>query len=81
MLFMIFFWLGMLLRFVGGFALVGIFVYGVYALFAETIGLGLLLIGASVVGSWVIHLVTGLLMVTGVGLTKLTTNNEQIDDL
>ena len=57
--------LGFFLRFVGGIALVGMLVYGVYFLFAKSVLIGLMIIGAFVVGGWVINIVSGLLTVAG----------------
>jgi hypothetical protein len=51
-----------LIYFGGGLALAGVFIYGIYVLFAKSIGFGLMLIGASVVGGWLLMIVFGLLM-------------------
>lgn len=48
----------------GGLILAGVLIYGVYALFTKSIGFGLMLIGASVVGGWLIQILFGLAMAT-----------------
>ncbi len=53
----------------GGLALAGLFIYGIYVLFAKSIGFGLMLIGASVVGGWLIQILFGLLMATALAAT------------
>jgi hypothetical protein len=62
---MIFFGTGWLLQILGGLGILGLFIYGIYTLFANSIIVGLVLIGASVVGGWVIRFVSGLLMLAG----------------
>ncbi len=62
---MIFFGTGWLLQILGGLGIFGLFIYGIYALFVDSIIGGLVFIGASVVGGWVIRFVSGLLMLAG----------------
>lgn len=56
----------------GAFALAALFFYGVYVIFAQSIGFGLMLIGASVVGGWLLQLAYSLLwaitLATGAGV-------------
>lgn len=59
--------LGYLLRFGGSLVIVGVFFYGIYALFAKSIAIGLMMIGAAVVGGWIIQIVSGLLLASAVG--------------
>jgi hypothetical protein len=68
---MIFMGLGLLLQFGGGLALVGLLIYGVYAIFAKSLAVGLMLIGAAVVGGWVVKIASGLLMAAGVGAASI----------
>ena len=68
---MIFFGLAWLLRILGGVALLWLLIYGIYALFAKSVLLGLMLIGGAVVGGWVIRLASGLLLLVGVGAASI----------
>ncbi len=56
---------GWLLQMLGGPVFFGLFFYGIYILFADSVVAGLLLIGASVVVGWIHHFVGGLLMLAG----------------
>lgn len=71
MIFMALVGLGWLLRILGGLALVGVLICGVYALFAKSILFGFMLIGGAVVGGWVIQLVSGLLFLAGAGAATI----------
>lgn len=61
-----------LLYIAGAFILAALFFYGIYVLFAQSIGFGLMLIGASVVGGWLLQLAYSLLwaitLATGAGI-------------
>jgi hypothetical protein len=61
--------LGTLLMIVGGFSCVALFVYGAYALFAESVNVGLKAIGAAVVAGILIRLLSGMLMAGGGALS------------
>lgn len=66
----------------GSLAIIILFFSGIYILFAKSIALGLMLIGASVVASWIIYLLSGSLMALGMKLSenaalKLEENLEQ----
>lgn len=73
---MLFMGLGYLLQFGGGFVLVGVFFYGIYALFAESVTLGLMLIGGAVVGGWVVRIASGLLIAAGIGAAIIGVKDE-----
>jgi hypothetical protein len=73
---MLFMGLGYLLQFGGGFALMGLFIYGVYTLFATSIAGGLMMIGGAVVGGWVIQIISGLLIAAGVGAATIGVKDE-----
>ena len=73
---MLFMGLGFLLKFGGGFALVGVCIYGIYTLFATSIAVGLMMIGASVVGGWLIQIVSGLLFAAGAGAATIGADDE-----
>lgn len=73
---MLFMGLGYLLQFGGGLVLVGVFFYGIYALFAKSVALGLMLIGAAVVGGWVVQIVSGLLIAAGMGAATIGVKDE-----
>jgi hypothetical protein len=57
--------IGYLIFILGGFAVGAIFFYGIYALFAIKWSYGLMLIGSSVVGTFLVRFISGLLMVAG----------------
>jgi hypothetical protein len=59
--------LGILVRFIGVSILLGLFLYGVYSLFARSVLLGLLMIGAYAMVSWILSIGTGLFIVAGTG--------------
>lgn len=61
--------LGMVVMFLGGFASVAIFVYGLYALFAETSGVAFKAIGVAVVLGIVVRIVSGVLMAGGAAMS------------
>ena len=73
---MLFMGLGYLLQFGGGLALVGVFFYGIYALFAKSIAGGLMMIGAAVVGGWIIQIVSSLLIAAGMGAATIGVKDE-----
>ena len=54
----------------GGFFLIGLFIYGIYTLFASSLSLGLMMIGGAVVGAWPIQIVSGILKVTATSILK-----------
>ena len=68
---MVLFGVAFLLKFLGGFLLLGCFLYGIYALFAVSIAFGFMMIGAAVVGGWVISIMSGLLLAAAVGVGSL----------
>ncbi len=68
---MLFTWLGYLLQFGGGLALVGLLIYGVYALFFKSVAVGLMMIGGAVVGGWIVQIVSRLLIAAGVGAATI----------
>lgn len=74
---MIFIGAGYLLQFIGGFALVGIFFYGIYILFATSIATGLMMIGGAVVGGWIIQIVSGVLIAMGAGAATIGLKDEE----
>lgn len=51
----------MLVRVLGGLALGAAFIYGIYTLVAVSVGGGLMIIGACVVGGWLLNLLSGVL--------------------
>lgn len=57
--------MGFLILYLGSFAVGAIFFYGIYAIFAIKLSYGLMLIGSSVVGTFVVKIVSGLLIVVG----------------
>ena len=73
---MIFVGVGYLLQFIGGFALAGIFFYGIYTFFATFIAIGLMMIGGAVVGGWIIQIVSGILIAMGVGAATIGLKDE-----
>lgn len=73
---MLFTGFGFLLQFGGGLALAGVFFYGIYVLFAKSIAIGLMMIGAAVVGAWVIQFVSGLLFAAGMGAATIGVKDE-----
>ncbi len=68
--------LGMGLGFAGGLALFGLIIAGVYTLFADSFGNGLMMIGGAVVGGWILNLVSGVLMVSGAAIAGSTIERE-----
>lgn len=60
--------LGYLLMILGGFAVGGLFFYGIYYTLFQSVANGLMLIGASVVGTFVVRLISGLLMAAGTAI-------------
>ncbi len=73
-LFMFFFGLGWILRIVGGLVLIWALIYGLYALFAKSVVIGLLFIGGVVVGGWIIQIASGLLFLTAAGVATVGKN-------
>jgi len=73
---MLFMGLGYLLQFGGGLALAGLFFYGIYALFAKSVAVGLMMIGAAVVGGWIVQIVSGLLIAAGMGAATIGVKEE-----
>ena len=67
---------GTFVRFVGGFALCGLLIVGVYTLFADSAATGLMMIGGAVVGGWILNLVSGVLMVSGAAIARSTIERE-----
>ncbi len=59
---------GTFVRFVGGFALCGLLIVGVYTLFADSAATGLMMIGGAFVGGWILNLVSGMLIVSGTAM-------------
>lgn len=57
--------IGYLLFVLGGFAIGGLFFYGIYYTIFENVGQGLMLIGASVIGTFIVRVASGLLMAGG----------------
>jgi hypothetical protein len=70
-----------LLQVVGGFALIGLLIYGIYTIFATSIGLGLMMIGGAVVGAWILALVTGLLFASGEAILNAVCDAAESDDI
>lgn len=73
---MFFVGLGYLLQIIGGFALIGIFFYGIYTFFATSIAIGLMMIGGAVVGGWIVRIVSVLLIAMGAGAAVIGARNE-----
>ena len=71
-LFMFFFGLGWILRI--GLVLIWALIYGLYALFAKSVVIGLLFIGGVVVGGWIIQIASGLLFLTAAGVATVGKN-------
>jgi len=63
--------LRMFVQLVGSFALISLFIYGVYTLIVSSIAMGLMMIGASVVGGWVIQLLSGILLAAVIGTATI----------
>ena len=74
---MIFVGLGYLFQLLGGFVLVGMFFYGIYTLFATSIGIGLMMIGGAVVGGWIIQIISGILIALGAGAATIGVKDEE----
>lgn len=68
--------LGYLLYFASGLAIFGVFLYGIYVLFAKSVAVGLMLIGGAVVSSLVVNLVAGILVAAGGGAAALLAKAE-----
>ena len=62
------------LGFACGLALFGLIITGVYTLFADSFGMGLMMIGGAVVGGWILTLVGGLFMVAGKASMRASIN-------
>ncbi len=60
--------LGYQLQLAGNLFLVGMFFYGIYILFVESIAIGLMAIGGAVVGGWVFNLSSDLLFSAVMGV-------------
>ena len=60
--------LGTLLLTIGGFSCLLLFLYALYSLFAESIGIGLKAIGAAVVAGIIVWRLSGMLMAGGVAI-------------
>lgn len=73
---MLFMGLGYLLQIGGGLALAGVFFFGIYVLFAKSIAVGLIMVGGSVVGGWIIQIVSGLLFAAGMGAATIGVKEE-----
>lgn len=67
---------GYLLRIVGGFALMGLFFYGIYVFFAKSIAIGLMMIGGAVVGGWVVQIVSTILIGLSIGAATIGLKDE-----
>jgi len=63
----------------GGFAITGLLLFGLYTLFIESISNGFMLIGAAVVGAWVVQFLSGLFIASGTVLitTDTSLSNQQ----
>lgn len=61
--------LGLLLQFGSGLALAGLFFFGIYFAFAKSLAIGLMIIGGSVVGGWIVTIVVWVLMAAGAAVT------------
>ncbi len=73
---MMFMGIGYLLQIGGGLALTGLFVFGIYTLFATSVAEGLMMIGAAVIGGWMIQIVSGLLFAAGLGAAAIGVKDE-----
>lgn len=68
---------GYLFQYLGGFVLIGMFFYGIYTLFATSIATGLMMIGAVVVGGWIIQIFSRILIAMGAGLATVGVKDEE----
>lgn len=68
---------GVAVYMLGGLLMLGLFFYGVYALFAKTLLIGFSCIGAAVVGSWLVHILFSLLCAFGSWLNKDNQTDEE----
>lgn len=57
--------LGYGIYFLGGLGLAGLFFFGIFTLFADSITAGFMMIGAAVVGGWVVTFLGGALAAIG----------------
>ena len=76
-LFMVFMTVGYLLQIIGIFILGGMFLYGIYTLFATSIAVGLMIIGGVVVGGWILQIVSGILIAMGAGAARIGLKDEE----
>lgn len=68
--------LGYLLQLSGVLAIGGLFLGGIYVVFVKSIAIGLMMIGATVVGGWINQIVSGLLMAAGMGVITVGIKEE-----
>ena len=57
-------------RFAGGFAVIGLFLAGVYTLFVDSAAEGLMMIGGAVVGGFIVSLVSGILLAVALSTVR-----------
>lgn len=71
------FGVALILQYLGGIALTGLFFYGIYTLFVTSMSLGLMMIGAGVVGGWIVYIVAGVLYTIGASALPKPAGNNQ----
>ena len=69
--------LGFLLQVGGGLAFAGLIIYGIYSIFAKTIGTGFMLIGGAVVGLFLTQILASILMAAGAGIASIGEEAEE----
>lgn len=68
--------IGHLIFVAGAFGMFGLFIYGIYYALFQSIQVGLMLIGASMVGTFIFRLVSWLLMAGGAKLVAVAADRE-----
>ena len=68
--------LGYLVMVCGGFAVAAMFFYGIYHMLLQSVSGGLMIIGASVVGTFVVRLTSVLIIASGTMITSKAIERE-----
>lgn len=72
----LFLFLGYALMVVGSISMFGLLIYGMYAIFAESLLFGLSMIGGAVVGTFILRLVSAALMALGGACLEKSSNQQ-----
>lgn len=62
--------LGYLTYTLGGFGIVGLFLFGIWTLIFTSVAEGFMMIGAAVVGAWVLQLLAGICVAAGMAIIE-----------